>query len=304
MSDVRELMGQTIRRREVTPPALFDSFEQYVFESNREGKLEGVLWRSEFALRNPNDHTIVPSVLLRKRDGKVRVRCEICRVVFSSQRKASAHLPCRPDSRYKIVREGFLDLMTKMSTLGTLHIEQVEKLRNIILASTSDDAFLVAYEHGDADNAMELADYRAEWLLCFLLLIPQREINPRNVSRSDHRELRRVQKEFFRSRSKDQEVKWQSRIIREFFEPARELEQIAKPGVGQPPITLSEAELKAFQMNLPKRGRLLAVALQRDGIPYALKRYQDSPSAFSEWVRPRKEIARRQLENGIVPPLR
>ena len=25
----------------MTPPALFDSFEQYVFESNREGKLEG-----------------------------------------------------------------------------------------------------------------------------------------------------------------------------------------------------------------------------------------------------------------------
>src|SRR5215467_15122588 len=118
-------MGQTIKRREVTQPTLFDSFEKYVFESNREGKLERVLWRSEFALRNPNDHAIVPSVLLRTDDGKVRVRCEICRVVFSSQRKAFAHLPCRPDSRYRIVREGFLDLMAKMSKLGSLDIKQV-----------------------------------------------------------------------------------------------------------------------------------------------------------------------------------
>jgi len=287
----------------VTRPTLADSFEKYVFERNSESKLQRVPWQTEFELLNPDDRAIVPSVPLRTDDGRVRIRCEICRIVFSSMRKAAAHLPCRPRSRYRIVKEGFFDFMAKISKLGAPNAEQLEKLRAIILASTSEEASVIACERGDR-SAMELTDYRVEWFFCFLSLIPQREIDPRSASRFDRREVRRIQKEFFRSRSGDQEAKWQSQIIREFFEPPRELEQIAKPGVGKPAILLSETELKAFQKNFQKRGRPLAVALERDGVRNALQRYNANPKAFSEWVRPRKEIAVRDLRNGIVPPPR
>ncbi len=103
----------------------------------------------------------------------------------------SAHLPCCPDSYYKLKRPGFLrQIELARRRGGVLRAEEVKWFRQIIVDSLLEEAFLQASKGLHFRSQPELPKeknyerYRVEWFLCLLASIrPEGKINPKMPSR-------------------------------------------------------------------------------------------------------------------------
>jgi hypothetical protein len=296
---------------------LFSTWRIHVLRRNPNGELEEVPWESKCGGFLPRRFiTLTRRIAERRklgpdicepwnderkgdlRKGKVQRRtpfpfsCSSCRNSFPNENAFLQHHLSPLKS--KTAKEGFSDKIERCLRLGIFSAD-LRAFIEIIDVSTSEDAFVRACKQFDFDERRGLVGYRADWFLSFFFYVRRDEISLDKPDRQDRNEALRIQKEYFRSHVEEQEAKRQEKIIRQVFDPNTDLKEIGKPGVGQPAIFLPPVELKAFQETLPLRGRKLAVALSKRGVPEAMKRYDDNPHNFPDWTGPRKEIARRKL---------
>jgi len=184
------------------------------------------------------------------------------------------------------VRVGFWDFIAGIARNGGPSTGETERVRNIILASLSEDACRLAC----ADRLFEpqrfvredenLRAYRLAWLAALLSLIRPTEINLDLLTRIDREQIFRIAETFIRVPDGPQR-----KIVRQFFALSVRLEEIGKTGrVLKKPI--SDKTRTAFVETMGMRGQRRANAMTTLGADYwspltALQAYQADASGFS-----------------------
>jgi hypothetical protein len=195
-----------------------------------------------------------------------------------------AHLPCK--ASHELVRLGFWDFIAGIAQNGGPSTGEIEKLRKVILASLSEDAYRLAcgghlfVPQRLVAKEEKLRAYRFAWLAALLSLIRTNEINLDLLTRIDREQISRIAETFIRLPDGPQR-----RIIRQLFALSIRLEEIGKMGkVPEKPI--SEKTRSAFLETDGSRGERRARALSIFGADYwspltALEAYQKDSSGFS-----------------------
>ena len=290
---------------------LIEYFGQCIFEQDRFGLLKSVRYTSEWKQIRPDprrgssEHRTTPErrklpeslcVPIREKRKEQRrknsperrdlrrLRCDYCLKDFPDVPSLMDHLPCK--ASHELVRLGFWDFIAGIAQNGGPSTGEAERLRNIILASLSEDAHRLACSDrlfvpqrlvGEEAN---LRCYRLAWLAALLSLIRPTEIKLDSLTRIDREQISRIAETFIRVPDGPQR-----KIVAQFFALPVRLEEIGKTGrVPEKPI--SDKTRTAFVQTAGTRGQRRAKAMTTLGADYwspltALQAYQADTICFS-----------------------
>jgi hypothetical protein len=229
-----------------------ETFGQCIFERDKAGQLlrvkYGSVWkrirrdpRSNLDRRRLNEPFCVPIRDERKnltdRRNPRRLTCGDCGKDFPDVPSMAEHHPCK--ASHELVLLGFWDFLEGIKQNGGPSNGEIEKLRNIVLASLSEDAYVIAcgdqlfspQRHSGSDDNRRA--YRLAWFAALLSLIRPIEINLNLLTRIDREEISRIVETFIRLPDGPQK-----RVVRQLFALSIRLEEIGKTGrVPEKPIS-------------------------------------------------------------------
>jgi len=125
-----------------------------------------------------------------------RLTCGGCLKDFPDVPSMVEHLPCK--ANHELVRLGFWDFITGIKKNGGPSNGETEKLRNVVGASLSEDAYRLACDdrlfvpQRSVSEAENFRAYRLEWLAALLSLIRPTQIDPDLLTRIERQELSRI----------------------------------------------------------------------------------------------------------------
>jgi len=213
-----------------------------------------------------------------------RLRCDFCRKDFPGVPSLVDHLPCK--ASHELVRLGFWDFIAGIARNGGPSTGEAGRVRNITLASLSEDAYHRACrDHLFAPQRLvsegeNLRTYRLAWLAALLSLIRPTQISFDLLTRTDREQISRIANTFIRVPEGPQR-----KIVGQFFALSVRLEEIGKTGrVLKKPI--SDKTRTAFVETEGTRGQRRANAMTTLGADYlspltALQAYEADASGFS-----------------------
>ena len=307
---------------------LIQDFGQCIFERDKLGLLQRVNYSSEWkqirrdprrgsfehratpARRKLPESLCVPIREVRKEERRTnpperrdirRLSCDDCRKDFPDVPSLVAHLPCK--ASHELVRLGFWDFIVGIARNGGPSTGEAERLRNIILASLSEDAYRLACSDrlfvpqrlvGQDEN---LRVYRLAWLAALLSLIRPAQINLDLLTRIDREEISRIAETFIRVPDGPQR-----KIVGQFFLLSIRLEEIGKTG-RMPKKPISDKTRTAFAETEGMRGQRRANAMTSLGADYwspltALQAYQADDGRFSRDLHKLKSRIRRKAKKA------
>jgi len=307
---------------------LIQHFGQCIFERDRLGLLQRVKYNSEwkqiwrdarrgsFERRTTPERRKLPeSVCVPIREKRKeqrrknpperrdlrRLRCDDCRKDFPDVPALVAHLPCK--ASHQLVRLGFWDFIAGIARNGGPSAGETEKLRIIVLASVSDDAYRLACSdhlfapHRFVGAEENLRAYRLAWLAGLFSLIRPTEINLDSLTRIDSEQISRIAETFIRVPDGPQR-----KIVGQFFALPVRLEEIGKTGRG-PKKPISDKTRTAFVQTDGMRGQRRANAMTTLGADYwlpltALQAYQADDVGFSRDLHKLKSRIRRKTKKA------
>ena len=213
-----------------------------------------------------------------------RLRCDFCRKDFSDVPSLVDHLPCK--ASHELVRQGFWEFIAGIARNGGPSTGEAERVRNITLASLSEDA----YRRACSDQLFvpqrlvreeeNLRTYRLAWLAALLSLIRPTQISLDLLTRIDREQISRIAETLIHVPDGPQR-----KIVGQFFALSVRLEEIGKTGrVPKKPI--SDKTRTAFVETIGMRGKRRANAMTTLGADYwspltAFQAYQADASGFS-----------------------
>jgi hypothetical protein len=290
---------------------LIQQFGECIFEWDGLGRLQRVEYTSEWkqTQRDPRrgsiDRRITPerrklpeSVCVPVREKRKeqrrknpperrdfrRLRCDFCRKDFPDVPSLVDHLPCK--AIHELVRLGFWDFVAGIARNGGPSSSEAKRMRNIVLASLSVDA----YHRACSDQLFvpqrlvsveeNLRTYRLAWLAVLLSLIRPTQISLDLLTRTDREEFSRIAETFIHMPDGPQR-----KIVGQFFALSVRLEEIGKTGrVPKKPI--SDRTRTAFVETIGMRGQRRANAMTTLEADYwspltALQAYQANANGFS-----------------------
>lgn len=307
---------------------LIQDFRECIFERDRLGLLQRVKYSSEWKRirRDPRrgsfEHRTTPekrklpeSVCVPIREERKeqrrknpperrdlrRVRCDDCRKDFPDIPSLVDHLPCK--ASHELVRLGFWDFVAGIARNGGPSTGEAERVRNIILASLSEEAHRLAcigrlfVSQRLVDEEANLRAYRLAWLAGLLSLIRPTEINLDSLTRIDREQISRIAETFIRVPDGPQR-----KIVGQFFALSVRLEEIGKTGrVPKKPI--SDKTRNAFVQTEGMRGQRRAKAMTTLGADYwwpltALQAHQADDGRFSRDLHKLKSQIRRKTKKA------
>jgi hypothetical protein len=201
------------------------------------------------------------------------------------------------------VRLGFWDFIAGIARNGGPSTGEAERVRNVILASLSEDAYRLACRDrlfepqrlaGEEEN---LRAYRLAWLAALLSLIRPTEIDLDPLTRIDREQISRISETFIRVPDGPQR-----KIVGQFFALPVRLEEIGKTGrVPKKPI--SDKTRTAFVQTAGMRGQRRANAMTILGADYwspltALQAHQADDGKFSRDLHKLKSRIRRKTKKS------
>jgi len=213
-----------------------------------------------------------------------RLTCGDCLKDFPDVPSMVEHLPCA--ASHELVVLGFRDFIAGITKNGGPSNGEIEKLRNVLLTSLSEDAYRIACDARmfvpqrlvtDKEN---LRAYRLAWLAALLSMIRPSQIHLDLLTRVDREEISRISETFIRLPDGPR-----NRIIRQLFSVSFRLEEIGKVGrVPEKPI--SSKTRTAFLETEGTRGKRRANAMTTLGADYwspltPLEAYQADAIGFS-----------------------
>jgi hypothetical protein len=305
---------------------LIQQFGECIFERDKLGLLQRVKYSSEWKhirqdpRRGSFEHRTTPekrklpeSVCVPIREKRKeqrrknsperrdlrRLRCDYCRKDFPDVPSLVDHLPCK--ASHELVRLGFWDFIAGIARNGGPSTGEAERVRKIILASLSEDAYRLAcrdrlFEPQRLVTEEEnLRAYRLAWLAALLFLIRPTEINLDPLTRIDREQIFRIAETFIRVPDGPQR-----KIVGQFFGLSIRLEEIGKTGrVPEKPI--SGKTRTAFVQTEGTRGQRRARAMTTLGADYwspltALQAYQADDVRFSRDLYKLKSRIRRMTK--------
>jgi len=275
------------------------NFGQCIFERDKTEQLLRVKYGSEWKRirRDPRSNrdrrTLHESQCVPIRDEREnhtdrrdprRLTCGECGKDFPDVPSMAAHYPCK--ASHELVLLGFGDFLEGIRHNGGPSGGEIEKLRNIVLASLSEDAYVIACEEqlfppqrlvGVDDNRRA---YRLAWFAALLSLIRPNQITLDLLTRIDREEISRIIETFIRLPNGPQK-----RVVRQLFALSIRLEEIGKTGrVPEKPI--SGKTRTAFVETEGTRGERRARAMTMLGADHwspltPLQAYQADAIGFS-----------------------
>jgi len=251
-----------------------NNFGQCIFERDKAGQLLRVKYASEWKQirrdrrsnlerRTRPEFICVPIREKRKnladrRDPR-RLTCGDCGKEFPDVPSMADHHPCK--ASHELVLQGFWDFLEGIRQNGGPSNGEIERLRNVVLTSLSEDAYVIACREqlfppqrlvAEDDNRRA---YRLAWFAALLSLIRSTQINLDLLTRIDREEISRIVETFIRLPNGPQK-----RVVRQLFALSVRLEEIGKTGrVPEKPI--SGKTLTAFVETEGTRGERRARAM-------------------------------------------
>jgi len=229
-----------------------EKFGQCIFERDKAGQLlrvnYGSEWkqirrdrRSNLDRRTRPEFICVPIRDERKnrkdRRDLHRLTCGDCGKDFPDILSLIDHHPCK--ANHELVSLGFWDFLEGIRRNGGPSNGEIERLRNVVLTSLSEDAYVIACREqlfppqrlvGDDDNRRA---YRLAWFAALLSLIRSTQISLDLLTRIDREEISRIVETFIRLPNGPQK-----RIVRQLFALSIRLEEIGKTGrVPEKPVS-------------------------------------------------------------------
>ena len=287
------------------------NFGQCIFERDKRGQLQRIKYSSEWKQtrkdprRGPIDRRINPERRslnaavwepirnARKEQRRKnaperrnlrRLTCEGCLKDFPDVPSLVEHLPC--SASHELVLLGFWDFIARIKKNGGPSSGEIEKLRNVLFSSLSEDAYRIACAEDifvplrNVSEQENLRAYRVEWLAALLYLIRPNQINFGFVGRIDREEISRITETFNRVPEGPQK-----KIIRQLFVSSIKLEEIGKTG-RVPAKPISGKTRTAILETEGIRGQRRARAMTTLGADYwspltPLQAYQMDATGFS-----------------------